>query len=77
MASVLPTDIFCSGGQLSLLVCYKQAAGSIVVMDTVVVSVGGDGAGGLAVVVLVEEKCNFYIVYLINMRDVSNIRAPK
>ena len=56
MASVLPTDIFCSGGQLSLLVCYKQPAGSIVVMDTVVVSVGGDGAGGLAVVVLVEAK---------------------
>ena len=55
--------------------CYKQAAGSIVVMDTVVVSVGGDG--GLAVVVLVGAKCNFYIVYLINMRDVSNIRAPK
>ena len=54
-----------------------QPAGSIVVMDTVVVSVSGDGAGGLAVVVLVEEKCNFYIVYLINMRNVSNIRVPK
>ena len=33
-----------------------QPAGSSVVMDTVVVSVGGDGAGGLAVVVLVEAK---------------------
>ena len=52
---MLPTDIFCSGGQLSLLVCYKQAAGSIVLMLFLLV-VMTDGGGDLAVVVLVEVK---------------------
>ena len=74
MASVLPTDIFCSGGQLSLLVCYKQAAGSIVVMLFLLVVMV---VVVLLLLFLLKQKCNFYIVYLINMRDVSNIRAPK